>query len=282
MKILYLDCFAGISGDMLLGALIDLGVSEELLRSELAKLKLPHYSIATRRALKQTIAATKFDCQEESHHHHEHRGFTDIAHLITNSSLPISVKNRAISVFRRLGEAEAKVHGIPLDKIHFHEIGAVDSIVDIVGVCIALDLLGISTVQASPLPCGSGFVETAHGKFPVPAPATLELLRGIPVVSTAVLAELVTPTGAALLAEFCTRYGAIPPLVIEKIGYGAGTRDLRDLPNVLRAVLGQPTETPDLSADRVATVEPNIDDMNPEFFGDLMDRLIAPGVWDVS
>ena len=280
MKLLYLDCFAGISGDMLLGTLIDLGISEDSLRKELTKLTLPHFSIAVRRVVKQTIAATKFDCIEDHHHHHEHRGFTEIANLITSSALTESVKQRAVSVFRRLGEAEAKIHGVPLEQIHFHEIGAVDSIVDIVGNCLALDLLGITAVQASPLPCGSGFVETAHGRFPVPAPATLELLRGVPIVAAAVSGELVTPTGAALLAEFCDHYGPLPPLIVEKIGYGAGTRDLVDRPNVLRGVLGQPTDLPKTS-DTVATVEANIDDMNPEFFGDVMDRLFTTGALDV-
>ena len=279
MKLLYLDCFAGISGDMLLGSLIDLGVSEDSLRNELAKLALSDYSITTRRVIKQTIAATKFDCHAEQHHHHTHRGFTEIAKLITDSKLAGSVKKRAISVFRRLGVVEARIHGVPLEQIHFHEIGAVDSIVDIVGVCIALESLAVSEVQASPLPCGSGFVETAHGKFPVPAPATFELLRGVPIVASAVCAELVTPTGAALLAEFCGHYGTIPSLVVEKIGYGAGSRDLPELPNVLRAVLGQKTDLP--SSDTVAIVEANLDDMNPEFFGDVMERLLATGALDV-
>ena len=278
MKLLYLDCFAGISGDMLLGALIDLGVPEDSLRQELAKLALSDYSITTRRVVKQNIAATKFDCQEE-HHHHDHRGFTEIAGMITGSALPEPVKCRAVSVFRRLGEVEAKIHAVPLEQIHFHEIGAVDSIVDIVGVCIALELLDVEAVQASPLPCGSGFVETAHGKFPVPAPATLELLRGVPVIASNITAELVTPTGAALLAEFCNQYGPLPALVVEKIGYGAGTRDLPGLPNVLRAVLGQTTELP--VVDTVAVVEANIDDLNPEFFGEVMERLLATGALDV-
>ena len=278
MKLLYLDCLAGISGDMLLGALIDLGVAEDALRRELAKLTLPGYSIATQRVVKQNIAATKFDCREE-HHHHHHRGFTEIAGMITGSALAGPVKSRALSVFRRLGEVEAKIHNVPLAQIHFHEIGAVDSIVDIVGVCIALELLGVTEVAASPLPCGSGFIETAHGKFPVPAPATLELLRGVPVVPSTMVAELVTPTGAALLAEFCNQYGAMPALVVEKIGYGAGTRDLPGQPNVLRAVLGQTTELP--ATDAIAVVETNIDDMNPEFFGEVMEHLLATGALDV-
>ncbi len=278
MKLLYLDCLAGISGDMLLGALIDLGVAEDALRRELAKLTLPGYSIATQRVVKQNIAATKFDCREE-HHHHHHRGFTEIAGMITGSDLAGPVKSRALSVFRRLGEVEAKIHNVPLEQIHFHEIGAVDSIVDIVGVCIALELLGVTEIAASPLPCGSGFIETAHGKFPVPAPATLELLRGVPVVPSTMVAELVTPTGAALLAEFCNQYGAMPALVVEKIGYGAGTRDLPGQPNVLRAVLGQTTELP--ATDAIAVVETNIDDMNPEFFGEVMEHLLATGALDV-
>jgi len=278
MKLLYLDCFAGISGDMLLGALIDLGVPENVLSRELAKLTLHGYSIATQRVVKQNITAVKFDCHDE-HQHHQHRGFTEIAGMITDSALAEPVKRRAVSVFRRLGEAEAKIHGVPLEQIHFHEIGAVDSIVDIVGTCIAMEFLGVTEVQASPLPCGSGFIETAHGKFPVPAPATLELLRNVPIVPSDVQAELVTPTGAALLAEFCSRYGVRPALVVEKIGYGAGTRDLPGLPNVLRAVLGHATERPVM--DTVAVVEANIDDMNPEFFGEVMEQLLATGALDV-
>ena len=278
MKLLYLDCFAGISGDMLLGALIDLGVPENVLSRELAKLTLHGYSIATQRVVKQNITAVKFDCHDE-HQHHQHRGFTEIAGMITDSALAEPVKRRAVSVFRRLGEAEAKIHGVPLEQIHFHEIGAVDSIVDIVGTCIAMEFLGVTEVQASPLPCGSGFIETAHGKFPVPAPATLELLRNVPIVPSDVQAELVTPTGAALLAEFCSRYGVRPALVVEKIGYGAGTRDLPGLPNVLRAVLGHETELPVM--DTVAVVEANIDDMNPEFFGEVMEQLLATGALDV-
>jgi len=277
MKLLYLDCFAGISGDMLLGALLDLGVAEAALRTELTKLKLPGYSISTRRVVKQNIAATKFDC--DTGHEHHHRGYTEIAGMITGSGLSENVKRRALHVFRRLGEAEAKIHGVPLEQIHFHEIGAVDSIVDIVGVCVALDLLGVDEVQASPVPLGSGFVETAHGKFPVPAPATLELLKGVPVQPSNEAVELVTPTGAALLAEFCCRYGPMPALTVEKIGYGAGTRDLPQTPNVLRAVLGETSGG--AKSDTVAVIEANIDDMNPQWFGDVMERLLVNGALDV-
>ena len=287
MKLLYLDCFAGISGDMFLGALLDLGVSEEALRTALAKLKLPGYTISTRRVVKQNISATKFDCIEAAHpvmkRGHEHRGYTEIAGMITGSGLAESVKRRSLSVFKRIGEAEAKIHGVPLEKIHFHEVGAVDSIVDIVGACIAVEALGVDEIQASPPRLGSGFVETAHGRFPVPAPATLELLKGIPVQSSNEPVELVTPTGAALLAEFCTAFGPMPAMSIEKIGYGAGTRDLDKAPNVLRAVLGEAavsSRSPE-EADAVAVIETNIDDMNPQLFGDVMERLLLAGALDV-
>ncbi len=289
MKLLYLDCFAGISGDMFLGALIDLGVSEGALRGELAKLKLPGYTISTRRVVKQNISATKFDCIEAQHpvmkHGHDHRGFTEIAGMITGSGLSDNVKRRALSVFKRIGEAEAKIHDVPLTQIHFHEVGAVDSIVDIVGACIALETLGVDEVQAAPPRLGSGFVETAHGKFPVPAPATLELLKGVPVQSSdsprserGEPVELVTPTGAALLAEFCTKFGPMPAMSIEKIGYGAGTRDLEKTPNVLRVVLGEASSG---DADVVGVIETNIDDMNPQLFGVVMERLLATGALDV-
>jgi len=208
------------------------------------------------------------------------------------------VKERALSVFRRLGEAEAKIHGVPLEKIHFHEIGAVDSIVDIVGACIALDLLGVDEVQAAAPPLGSGFVETAHGRFPLPAPATLELLRGYPTQTSPERVELVTPTGAALLAEFCSHFGPIPSMTIEKIGYGAGTRDLKKTPNVLRAVLGESMSTrlrqgyggqasksrsksESEETDTIGVLETNLDDMNPQWFGDVMERLLAAGALDV-
>jgi hypothetical protein len=285
MKLLYLDCFAGISGDMFLGALIDLGVSEDALRAELAKLKLPGYTISTRRVVKQNISATKFDCIEATHPvmklGHDHRGYTEIAGMIEGSPLTESVKRRALSVFRRIGEAEAKIHGVPLEKIHFHEVGAVDSIVDIVGACIALETLGVNEVHALPPRLGSGFMETAHGKFPVPAPATLELLKGVPVQSSSEPVELVTPTGAALLAEFCARFGAMPAMSIEKIGYGAGTRDLEKTPNVLRAVLGEASAAKESEGDAVAVIETNIDDMNPQLFGDVMERVLAVGALDV-
>ena|SRR5579862_2037473 len=293
MKLLYLDCFAGISGDMFLGAMLDLGVSEDALRAELAKLDLKGFQISSRRVIKQSISATKFDVivMEDSAlrrsaattRHGEHRGYVEIAEMIEKSGLSSEVKEHALRIFRRIGEAEAKIHGVALEEIHFHEIGAVDSIVDIVSACIAVDALGVDEIHASPPRLGSGFVETAHGRFPVPAPATLELLKGIPVRPSNEPVELVTPTGAALLAEFCTTFGPMPAMSIEKIGYGAGTRDLDKTPNVLRAVLGE-SAVPSRSADETDTVlviETNIDDMNPQLYADVMERLLAGGALDV-
>ncbi len=292
MKVLYLDCCAGISGDMFLGALLDLGVSEDVLRAELSKLKLPGYQISARRVIKQNISATRFDViimEDSTLHrsvattHYEHRGYSDIVAMIDKSALSSGVKGRAQRVFRRIGEAEAKIHGIALETVHFHEIGAVDSIVDIVGACIAVEALGVDEIQASPPRLGSGFVETAHGRFPVPAPATLELLKGIPVQSSSDPVELVTPTGAALLAEFCGKFGPMPTMSIEKIGYGAGSRDLEKAPNVLRAVLGESAEDSRRysETDSVAVIETNIDDMNPQLFGDVMEQVLAAGALDV-
>jgi uncharacterized protein (TIGR00299 family) protein len=203
--------------------------------------------------------------------------------MIEGSTLTKGVKRRALSAFRRIGEAEAKIHGIALEKVHFHEIGAVDSIVDIVGACIAAEALGVDEIHASPPRLGSGFVETAHGKFPVPAPATLELLKGIPVRSSNEPVELVTPTGAALLAESCSKFGPMPAMTIERIGYGAGTRDLDKAPNVLRAVLGEASVATSSAeeVDAISVIETNIDDMNPQLYGDVMERLLAAGALDV-
>ena len=272
---------------MFLGALLELGVSENTLRTELSKLQLAGYQISSRRVVKQNISATKFDVIEEHppspRLRRTSRGYSDIVGMIDKSGLSSAVKERAQRVFRRIGDAEAKIHGIPLEKVHFHEIGAVDSIVDIVGGCIAVEALGVDEIQASPPRLGSGFVETAHGRFPVPAPATLELLKGIPVQSSSDPVELVTPTGAALLAEFCTKFGPMPAMSIEKIGYGAGSRDLDKAPNVLRAVLGESAEDSRryTEADSVAVIETNIDDMNPQLYGDVMERLLAAGALDV-
>ncbi len=306
MKLLYLDCIAGISGDMFLGALLDLGVSEDRLRKELGKLDLHDYRLSSSRVLKQHISATKVDVMEKAPavprsgaiaHDHPHRGYSEIIAMIEKSALSAGVKKRATRLFRRIGEAEAKIHGISLEQVQFHEVGALDSIIDIVGACVAVEMLGVAGIHASPPPLGSGFVDTAHGRFPIPAPATLELLKGIPTQSSTERCELVTPTGAAILAEFCTEFGPMPAMAVEKIGYGAGSRNLEKTPNVLRAIVGEgtrrrqgfggqesksrSTSKSEVESDTVAVLETNIDDMNPQLFGDVMERLLAAGALDV-
>jgi hypothetical protein len=285
MRILYLDCFAGISGDMFIGAMLDWGFPLDVLKTELGKLDLAGYSVSSRRLVKQNLAATKFDCIESPHpvkvKTHPQRGYAEIVRLIESSRMSSFVKERATRVFKRIGEAEAKIHDVPLDNIHFHEVGAVDSIVDVVGACVALEWLKPERVMASPPPLGTGFVETAHGTFPVPAPATLEILRGVPTRQTNIAQELVTPTGAALLAEFCDCFGSLPPITIEKIGYGAGARELEKTPNVLRAVTGVTADVPGGETDLISLLECNVDDMNPELLGGFMEQVLEAGALEV-
>jgi pyridinium-3,5-bisthiocarboxylic acid mononucleotide nickel chelatase len=281
---LFFDCFSGISGDMILGSLLDLGLPLEHLSAQLSKLNIKNYQLSARRITKSHIAATKFDV--EVGHEHAHRGYQDIAAIFNQSDLSTTVKERANGIFYRLAEVEAKIHGSAIDQVHFHEVGAVDAIVDIAGACIALEGLGIERVYSSALNVGRGFVETAHGNLPVPAPATLELLRGVPVYSNQVQGELVTPTGAAVLTSICHSFGPLPHFRIEKVGYGAGSRDSIDAPNVLRVLQGEVEEHSDAvlppSEDpSVLVVEANIDDMNPQIFGYLQEKLLAMGVLDV-
>ena len=306
MKTLYLDIFSGISGDMFLGAMIDLGVEAEVLETELSKLNLDGYLINVSRKTKANIDGVKFDVHllpqegeskletsthshEHSHSHsHEHshshshshdseghgheRNFDDIKKLINKSSLSSWVKEKSVAVFRRVAEAEGKVHGLPPDEVHFHEVGAVDSIVDIIGACIALELLGKPLVLAAPVIEGTGWVDCAHGRFPVPTAATLEILaaRGVTVNQCDEPHELVTPTGAAILAEFVDRFELMKGVIPERIGYGLGTRDMHTRPNVLRAVVGQSdvSATESLSLDwdfdTVTVLETNLDDINAE------------------
>ena len=308
MKTLYLDLFSGISGDMFIGALIDLGVDPRKLERELKKLKLDGYHLHVSRQQKSGIAGVKFDVHVDegrttrvttagitstthhSHHDHHHddsRNFAEIKQLISRSKLSTWVKKKSIAVFQRIAEAEGKIHGLPPAHVHFHEVGAVDSIVDIVGACLALELLGKPRVLASPVVEGTGWVDCAHGRFPVPAPATLAILgaRGIGITQCDEPHELVTPTGAALLAEFVESFEPMENLVAEKIGFGLGTRENKTRPNVLRAVLGRDecrvssvAKAPrarrsrhpspvtrhalDWETDRIAVLETNLDDMN--------------------
>ena len=309
MKTLYLDIFSGISGDMFLGAMIDLGVDATALEAELAKLNLDGYQLHVGRKTKSNIEGVKFDVHllpvkggEHSHEHghshshshddnggHSHeRNFADIQSLINASALSAWVKEKSIAVFRRVAVAEGKVHGMPPDEVHFHEVGAVDSIVDIVGGCIALELLDKPRVLAAPVTEGTGWVDCAHGRFPVPTAATLEILgaRGIIVNQCDEPHELVTPTGAALLAEFAESFELMRGVTPERIGYGLGTRDMNTRPNVLRAVLGQAeaaTEAKplDWERDTVTVIETNLDDINAEHLGHFVETALEAGALDV-
>jgi uncharacterized protein (TIGR00299 family) protein len=235
MKIIYLDCFSGISGDMFLGAMVDMGIPVDTLSSGLYGLGLD-IRLDINKVRKHGIAGTKVDVIIPDTAHERH--LSEILAIIDGSALEADIKAMAGSIFRRLAEAESKVHGISIEKVHFHEVGALDTIADVVGAAICYKASGAEALCASPVNVGSGFVKTSHGLLPVPAPATLELLKGVPIYSSGIQSELVTPTGAAILAELCTGYGPIPHMRAEKTGYGAGTKDL-EAPNLLRAVLGE-------------------------------------------
>src|SRR5918997_6917773 len=238
LRTLYFDCFAGISGDMTLGALVDAGVDARALTERLALLGVDGYEInfekVDRSGISATRALVRLTKEEKKHRHLSH-----IEKIIGGSRLDDSVKERALKVFRRLGEAEARVHGVPVERIHFHEVGAVDAIVDVVGACVCFELLGVERFAASALHVGSGTVEMAHGRFPVPPPAVAELLRGAPVYSTDIVGELVTPTGAAIVSTVCESFGPLPRMRVAQTGYGAGPREYEDFPNVLRVMVGE-------------------------------------------
>lgn len=277
--IAYLDCFSGVSGDMLLGALLDAGLSFEDLRADLARLPLGGYDLRAERVVKRGIAGTQFSV--EVGHEHAHRGLREILDLIADSGLPEQVTQPARQVFARLAEAEAKVHQRPVEEVHFHEVGAVDAIVDVVGACCALHRLRVTELHASPLPLGGGWVKAAHGRLPVPAPATAELVRGVPSYGGPVEAELVTPTGAALVTTLARSFGPMPAMTVRAVGWGAGRRELPH-PNLLRLFLGEPAGLEARPRQQtLALLEANVDDMNPELLGHLMDRLFAAGALDV-
>lgn len=284
MTIAYFDCFSGISGDMTLGALVDLGVPVAWLKEQLTQLPLSGFDIQSQKVSRNGIAATQVKVIAPETHHH--RDYGHIRDLIQKAGLADTVKADCLAVFERLATAEAKIHGCELEHVHFHEVGGIDAIVDIVGSCLAKAHLGIDTIIASPLPLGHGFVNCAHGLLPVPAPAVLEILKGVPVYSGPQEKELVTPTGASLLAALAQRFETLPMMRIEGIGYGAGTHELKDQPNALRVILG--TRAVDHSADvsggsreKLVMVESCVDDMNPEIYGFLMERLFAEGALDV-
>ena len=281
MKLAHFDCFSGISGDMTLGALVDAGADLATLKSELQRLGLKGWQISAERVKRGALFAAHIKVASTEHHHH--RGLTTILDLIDRAELAPRIKARASSIFRRLGEAEAKVHQVELDKVHFHEVGAVDAIIDIVGAAIGFELLGIDEFSCSAFDVGSGTVKTAHGILPVPAPATAELLRGAPSYSSGVQCELVTPTGAAIATTLATRFSEMPPMQIASVGYGAGSADLPDRPNVVRLLVGVSTamEKGEHWDPPITVIEANLDDMSPQIYGYFVDQALAAGALDV-
>jgi uncharacterized protein (TIGR00299 family) protein len=279
MKIAYLDCFSGISGDMLLGALLDAGLDFEALRKALGSLPLEGYSLEMKREERGGLLGTLFLVRVEKERQ-ERRGLKDITKIIRAGGLSKEVQNRSIRIFESIAQEEGMIHNRPADEVHFHEVGAVDSIMDIVGSVFGIEYLGIASIFVSSLPLGSGFVVTRHGRLPVPAPATVALLKGIPVYDSGLEHELVTPTGAALVKGLANSFGSMPSMTIDRVGYGVGSRTLPDRPNLLRIIIGR--DQTEKEVDTVVTLEANVDDTNPEWLGFLMGRLFEAGALDVA
>jgi len=311
VKILYFDCFAGAAGDMILGALLDAGLPFDELKRALGSLAVEGWDVSVDRVVKTGVTAAKFRVHEHTHapsgsanrdpgsgHSHKHHHLKEIFAAIERSALSEAGKAKAIKMFRRLGEAEAAIHGTTMEKVHLHEVGALDSIIDIVGAVFALEWFNADRIVVSPINVGGGMVHSAHGVFPVPAPATLALLKDAPVYSSGIQAELLTPTGALILTEYASEFGPVPPMTIDRVGYGAGDRELKETPNVMRVIVGSAIDEPEgvspqtagtiqalkpssPQAHRVVVLECEIDDMNPQIFGVLMDRLYAAGALEV-
>jgi pyridinium-3,5-bisthiocarboxylic acid mononucleotide nickel chelatase len=280
MRVAYFDCPSGAAGDMIMASLLDAGVPVAALRAELGKLALAGWELRAREVMKGVFRATKVDVEIDRGAHRHQRSLRDILEILERSALAPSVKERAARIFTRLADAEARVHGTDRESVHFHEVGAVDAIVDVTGAVLALDLAGVQAVHVSALPIGDGHVGGAHGRIPVPGPGTAELLRGFPVVDTGVRAELVTPTGAAILTTLAASAGRMPSLTVDAVGYGAGTMDLPDTPNVLRCFLGETTAS-EAGDETVLEVETTIDDMSPQLYEPLIERLFGAGALDV-
>lgn len=278
MKTLYFDLIGGASGDMILGALIDAGVPAKKLKEMLGDLKLTEFDLIVKTVSKNGFKATKVDVRVGNQPPERH--LKEILEVIQKSSLSASIQERSIKIFRRIAEVEAEIHGKEIDQIHLHELGGTDTIVDITGVLLALDYLGISQIFASPIPLGSGFINGAHGQIPLPAPATLGLLKGLPVKRSGIEAELVTPTGAALLASLVNNFGPLPEMVLEAVGYGAGSRDL-PIPNLLRVLVGSPSTNTEAGKEEIILLETNLDDLNPEIYPYVMELLFDAGALDV-
>jgi len=277
MTIAYFDCFSGISGDMTLGAIVDAGISMESLRAELSRLNLAGYELTAEKVMRSGIAATKVhvisDREDQKPRH-----LSDILEIIDRSSLKASIKEKSSRIFIRLADAEAKIHLTKRNSIHFHEVGALDSIVDIVGAAIGLELLGITEVRSSAVNVGSGTVQTSHGLLPIPAPATAEMLKGIPVYQSATQFELATPTGAAIISTLGTSFGLLPSMRVDRVAYGAGEKDFAGKPNVLRLILGEPAAP--YEEDSSLLIETNIDDINPQLYDYIIEKIMGQGAQD--
>jgi hypothetical protein len=282
--IAYFDCFSGISGDMTLGALIDLGVPAKWLKDSLGRIPLTGFDLSVATVTRNGIKAKSVDVHAKNDK--KSRNYAEISSLIKKSSLSHNIKQMSLDIFERIADAEARIHGCPREEVHFHEVGGIDAIVDIVGTALCVDYLGIEKVIASRIPLGTGFVSCRHGTLPIPAPATIEILKGVPVYGTGILYELVTPTGAAIIVTLAESFETMPDMIVEKTGYGAGKRDLESIPNLLRVITGtelhhQKGHLTGHQTDTIVVVETCIDDMNPEVFGFLMDRLFEEGALDV-
>lgn len=281
MKIAYFDCFSGASGDMILGALLDSGLDLDTLKNELSGLEVEGFHLQAEKVTKRSIRATQADVIIDRNKDVESRRLSTIRSLIENSHLSDRVKSDSIRIFNRLGEAEALVHGVPLDEVHFHEVGAIDAIVDIVGSVVGLSLMGIDEAHCSPMNVGGGFVKTSHGILPAPAPATLELIKGAPIYSTGMCGELLTPTGAAILSTLASRFGSPPEFRIVSIGYGAGKSDLES-PNVLRLIIGEADDCSRIeTSEPMAVMETNIDDMSPQIYDYVFQKALENGALDI-
>ncbi|HYP02382.1 MAG TPA: nickel pincer cofactor biosynthesis protein LarC [Pyrinomonadaceae bacterium] len=286
MRTLYFDCFAGASGDMILGALVAAGADARALQEQLALLGLSEFEITFETVDRSGISATHARVRTADRQSHRH--LSAILKIIADSRLSATVKARASRIFKRLGEAEARVHNVAVEQIHFHEVGALDAIVDVVGACIGFELLAIERFVSSPLHVGSGTVEMAHGRFPVPPPAVVELLAGAPVYSMDIKGELVTPTGAAIISTVCAgNFGALPALRIAATGYGAGTREYKDFPNALRLIVGETTDEKtagesfsETASEKLFMLETNLDDASPQILGHALERAFALGALD--
>lgn len=279
MKIAYFDCIAGASGDMILGALLDAGLSEAHLKEQLSRLHLPGFDLRSQRVVKQGFSAIKVDVLVADDLPERH--LAEIETIVQESDLADEIKTQAIAILDRLGEVEAEIHAIPTDQVHLHELGSLDTIVDVIGTLVGLKALEVGSIYASPLPLGRGFTSAAHGTIPLPAPATLALLNDIPVLGSDLEMELVTPTGAVLLASLVESFGPIPAMTLKRVGYGAGGRDL-PIPNVLRLLLGEQAVPGSASRETLVTLETNIDDLNPQAYEHVMARLFQAGALDVT